>query len=337
MKKQIYFLVSLFALIGFSMNVKGQGYAKIATINSTQNYWVNSSTGATMDATGHSGNTYQWAVYEGTGAPGADYTAPGWTATTATGKYSIESGATTFKSSIKWLATGYYVVEVVETGGTCNTVRRFGVHIIDLDLLVVTKDNSGSTITTAKTECNTNSGGIYGNDDADNINLTSVTPVMGTMSATYEVTLFTAKGGATGTEIGSALPTAGWKFTVVDASTIPSSSTTSATVTWTVTGGSGTYTTGGSNVITVAPGTSVVTIKAVIQNIASASTDDYVLKFSINPTTVLVENGGASSTDYAEGQEPTTYNGTTDTASHKNDAVQITVHPVPNTSKISTN
>ena len=338
--KKLFFLFSLVVLLGVSGNVMGQGSQQTATINSTRNYWVNSTTGATQDVSGHTGNTYKWNVY--TVTAGDDYTLPTWTATAAAdASFDFVGADTGFKSAIKWLASGSYVVEVVETGATpatCTTIRRFGVTVIELDLLVVTKDNTGSPITTATTLCNTNEGGIYGASDDDNLNMASVTPVMGTMSATYEVTLFTEKGGASGTEIGTVLNTAGWKFTVVDQSILPA--TNSSSITWTVTGGTveggGSYLTGGTNTITVANGTSTVTIKAVLKNVASISTDDYELKFSINPASVMVENGGTSSTDYLEGQEPATYVGGEATApfSHKNAAVQINVNPIPNTTKI---
>ena len=338
--KKLFSLVCLVVLLGISANVMGQGSQQTATINSTRNYWVNSTAGATQDVSGHTGNTYKWKVYTGTGT---DYTLPAWTAVAAPdASFDFVGADTDYKSAIKWLAAGSYVVEVVETGATpatCTTIRRFGVTVIELDLLVVTKDNTGSPISTATTLCNTNSEGIYGDLDDDNLNLASVTPIMGTMSATYEITLYTAKNGGTGDLIGTTLNQADWKFTVVDQSILPA--TNSSSITWTVTNGTveggGSYLTGGTNTITVARGTSTVTIKAVLKNVASISTDDYELKFSINPASVMVENGGTSSTDYLEGQEPAAYNGITDTGTHKNAAVQINVNPIPNTTKIKFN
>ncbi|MFV0375706.1 MAG: hypothetical protein ACK5JD_00225, partial [Mangrovibacterium sp.] len=219
------------------------------------------------------------------------------------------------------------------------TIRRYGVKVLDLDLLVVTKDHLGTAITAAGTYCNTDEGNIYGNDDADNLNATTgVTPALGTMEMTYEVSLYTVKGSSTSTDlIGSALSTAAWKFELDNTSTIPA---TPGDVTWSVTGGtaaSSTFTDDGDGVINVAAGTSTVTIKAVIQNIAASVTNTYALNFAITPESVLIENGGTSTTDYAEGQEPAAYNGTTDTDSWTNSAVQITVKPIPNTSKITAN
>ncbi len=333
--KKLFTLLSLFVLIGMSANVFAQGSQQTVTINSTRNYWVNSTDGTTQDDD-HEGNSYTWSVYEWNGA--LDYTASDWTATAATvdSDYSFEvtnSGVDAFATQIKWLATGTYVVEVVETnaGDGCTTVRRFGVTIIDLDLLVVTKDHLEATLAASATYCNTNTGSIYGDSDATDLNDATVTPVMSTMTMTYEITLYTAKGGGAGTEIGNVLEDASWKFSVQDASTIPSSP---GNVTWTVTDGTGTYTTGSLNEITVAAGTSTVTITAEIQNIADVPTADYVLSLSIDPSTVLVENGGTA-VDYAEGQEPAAYTGAD--SSHTNSAYSITVNPIPNTSKITVN
>lgn len=339
--KKLFSLLSLLVLIGISVNVMGQGSQQTATINSTRNYWVNSSDAGVTQIATHVGNGYAWKVYIWDGS--VDYTTDTWaaTATDATAAtdfnfVTASSGTNIYKSQIKWLKTGTYVVEIVETStGTtsCTTVRRFGVTIIDLDLLVVTKNNDGDVITSAATYCNTNEGDIYGDADNDDLNNASVTPVMGTMVMTYEISLFTDKGGST--NLATALPLAGWKFTAIDASTIPASP---GNVTWAVTGATGTYTTGGTNTLTVAPGTSVVTITATIKNIAAATTEDYELKFSVAPSSVLVENGGSSTTDYAEGQEPADYiGGVAEPTSHKNDAVQINVNPIPNTTKIKFN
>ena len=338
--KNLFSLLCLVVLLGVSVNVMGQGSQQTATINSTRNYWVNSADLGVTQIAAHVGNSYAWSVYTWDGT--TDYTGTGWTPTAAAGTafnfVGTSSGLNIYKSSIKWLSTGTYVVEIVETStGTtaCTTVRRFGVTIIDLDLLLVTKDHLGATLATAGLYCNTNVGGIYGDADVDDLNNALVTPVMTTMVMTYEISLFTAKGGAA--NIATTLPLAGWKFTAVDASIIPTSP---GNVTWAVTGASGTYTTGGTNVLTVAPATTVVTITATIKNIAAAATEDYVLNLSIDPATVLVENGGAVATDYAEGQEPATYIGgevLPVTPSHKNAAVQITVNPIPNTTKIKFN
>ncbi|MDP3913490.1 MAG: hypothetical protein Q8R96_07125 [Bacteroidota bacterium] len=336
--KKLFSLVCLVVLLGVSASVMGQGSQQTVTINSTRNYWVNSTDAGATQIADHIGNSYAWSVYTWDGT--ADYTLTTWTPTAAAGTtfnfVGASSGLNVYKSSIKWLGTGTYVVEIVETStGTtaCTTVRRFGVTIIDLDLLVVTKDHLGAALAAPGLYCNTNNGDIYGDADVDDLNNATVTPVMETMVMTYDISLFTAKGGTA--NIATTLPLAGWKFTVVDASVIP---TTPGNVTWVVTGATGTYTTGGTNVLTVDPATTVVTITATIKNVAAAATEDYVLNFSIDPATVLVENGGASATDYAEGQEPATYiGGTAEPTSHKNSAVQITVNPIPNTTKIKFN
>ncbi len=332
--KKFFTLLSLLVVMGMSANVMAQGSQQTVTVNSTRNYWVNSTNGTTQN-TDHEGNGYAWTVY--TWDVSDDYSASGWTATAATSgtDYTFEgtsSGTDVFATQIKWLATGNYVVEVVETnaGDGCTTVRRFGVTIIDLDLLVVTKDHNDVILTAAGEFCNTNAGSIFGDEDADDLNsATGVTPAMGTMIMTYEITLHTEKGGDA--PIGNSLPDAGWKFSVQDDSTIP---TGLGNVTWTVTDGTGTYTTGDLNEIIVAAGTSTVTITAEIKNIADAATEVYELGFSIDPATVLVENGGTAG-DYAEGEEPAGYDGTD--GSHINSAYTITVNPIPNTSKIKFN
>lgn len=337
--KKLFTLLSLFVFIGMSASVFAQESQQTVTINSIHNYWVNSTDGTTQN-TDHVGNDYTWAVYDWNGAD--DYSLPAWSATaaSATADYNFNgssSGVNTFASQIKWLASGNFVVEVVEENGTdgCTTIRRFGVTVVDLDLLVVTRNNDNTAITAAAAYCNTDAGNIYGDGDADDLNsATGVTPALGTMTFTYEVTLYTVKGSTSAAaEIGTALSSAAWKFTAVDESTIP----TAGDVTWTVTGGTGTYVTGGDNEIMVPAGTSTVTITAVVDNIAAATSEQYILDFSIAPSTVLVENGGSSTTDYSEGEEPAGYNGVTDTDSHINSAYEITVNPIPNTTAIDFN
>lgn len=323
--KKLVFLFAAVLLTAFSAKTFAQGSQQTAVINATRNYWVNSTDYATAPTGDAATNTYAWAVYTWDGI--ADYTLDTWTANAATVGTDYNGATDTdYNTQIEWLATGTYVVEVVEqsTDG-CTTVRRFGVTVIDLDLLVVTKDNDGTTLTAAGTYCNTNSGDIWGDSHDDNLN----NEALATMTMTYEITLYTAKGGDAATEIGTVLPSAGWKFSAQDASTIPGA----GTVTWTVTDATGTYTTGSLNEITVAPGTSTVTITAEIQNIAADAANKYVLGFSVDPATVLVDNGGTAG-DYAEGVEPTAYDGITDTDSHVNAAYTITVNPAPNTTKI---
>ncbi|WP_163710081.1 hypothetical protein [Mangrovibacterium lignilyticum] len=326
--KKLLFSLCMLAFVAVTSTAFGQGDGtfgdpKIEIVNAKRVYSV----------TANASNSFTWAVYSWTS--GVDFTSDTWTATAAPGSaYAMTPTANS--TEIEWLVPGSYVVEVTEANGGsggCTTVRRFGVTIIDLDLLVVTKDNLGTVLTAdASAICNTDEGNIYGVDDADDLNsATGVTPALTTMTMTYEITLYTEKAGTDGSEIGTVLNSAGWKFTIVDNSTIPSSP---GNVIWTVSTGD-TYTTLGSNVITVGAGVSKVTITAEIQNIAANDGTNYVLDFSIDPATVMIENGGTSSSDYAEGQEPDTYDGTS--GSHTNDAYQITVKPIPNTSKISAN
>lgn len=322
--KKLLLSFCLLALVGITMNAFGQGVNKVETINSTRNYSV----------TANASNTFAWAVLDWNGTD--DYTTDTWTAT-ATAATNYTKTDTDNTTEIKWLTGGNYVVQVTETQNGCTTIRRYGVKVLDLDLLVVTKNHLGTAITAAGTYCNTDEGNIYGNDDADNLNATTgVTPALGTMEMTYEVSLYTVKGSSTSTDlIASALSTAAWKFELDNTSTIPA---TPGDVTWSVTGGtaaSSTFADDGDGVINVAAGTSTVTIKAVIQNIAAVAANTYALNFAIDPASVLIENGGTSTTDYAEGQEPSTYTGAD--SSHVNRAVQITVKPIPNTSKITAN
>lgn len=331
MKKQIYFLVSLFALIGFSINVMGQGeYTNPAktVINSTRIYTVNAG-----DAT-HTGNGYAWAVYKNTG--NTDFNDQAWAGTATAATDVTLSGETTNQATVVWLKGGYYVVQVTETGqGTgCKTIRRFGVHVFDLDLLVKTFDKDGTTEFTANQAavCNTNSGGIWTADDANDLNAaTGVTPALGTMVYTYKVSLYTAKKSTTAADlIGDAIPSAKWRFTPTDNSTLPT--TPAQTITWAVTaGGTGSM----GSIITVPAGTSEVTLTGTIKNIAADEAQLYKLNFSIAPSTVQIEDSGNS--DYAEGTEPSDYDGVTDTGSHYNKAYEVIVNPIPNTSKISSN
>ncbi len=325
--RKVFILLTAVVLTAVSANVFAQGSQQTALINSTRNYWVNSASYGGGDS--HTGSTYTWAVYQWDGT--TDYTASSWTGTAATGSY---SGATDtdYNTQITWLATGFYVVEVVEENSDgCTTVRRFGVTIIDLDLLVVTKDHLGATLSAAGDYCNTDEGNVYGDADDDDLNSTTgVDPALQTMTMTYEITLYTEKGGAAGTEIGAIMPNADWTFTIADNSTIPASP---GEVTWTVSDANETtYTVNTNNVFTVPAGTSTVTITAEIQNIATDVATDYVLGFSILPSTVKVDSQPDGV--FAEGTEPATYDGVQDTDSHLNAAQVITVHSIPNTTKI---
>jgi len=331
MKKFIFFSCAVF-FTAFSAKIFAQGVQQTVIINATHNYWVNSTDYATAPAGDAATNTYAWAVYDWNGTD--NYAASSWTASaTATTNYT-GAADTDYNTQIKWLATGYYVVEVKETNTEgCTTIRRFGIQIIDLDLLVVTRDHNNTILTDTTDYCNTNEGDTWGDSNDDDLNNES----LNTMTMTYEISLYTVKGSTNANDLigtinsGNGAP---WKFSAQDKSTIPTSA--GGSVTWTVTDGNGTYTTGNLNEITVAAGTSTVTITAEIENIAADVANQYILDFSIDPTTVLIENGGSSATDYAEGQESASYiAGTAEPTSHKNHAEPITVNPIPNTSKIS--
>jgi len=112
MKKQIYFLVSLLALIGFSMNVMGQtgtGTGIAPTLGSTHTYKINGGVAV-------SGNSYTWSLDKGSlGTPAADT--------------DYDFGATTNAPSIdiKWLGTASlntnYYLRVVEKNGNCSNEK----------------------------------------------------------------------------------------------------------------------------------------------------------------------------------------------------------------------
>ena len=334
MKKLVFLLVAVFLTV-FGAKTFAQGVQQSVIINATHNYYVNSSAYATAPTGDAATNTYAWAVYAWNGTE--DYTSDNWDAVGADA--SSFSGATDvdYNTQITWLAGGNYVIEVVETNGKeCKTKRRFGIEVMDLDLLVVTADHSSTTITDSTVYCNTNEGDIWGDSDADDLNDESLE----TMTMTYTISLYTIKGNTDDANLIGDINEgkgAAWKFTLNDNSTIPTVATTP--VTWTVFDANETvYTTGAANTFTVAAGTSVVTITATIQNIAADVANKYNLDFSIDPATVLVENGGSDPNDYAEGQEPTDYvDGTAEPDSHRNDAAPITVNPIPNTSRISFN
>ena len=343
--KKLVFLFAAVLLTAISAKTFAQGTQQTVLINASQNYWVNSTDGGkTQDVSGHTNSTYLWSIYDWDGLDATDYTSSSWTTTlSATTAANFVSGnKTSFNTQIEWLEAGSYVVEVVETSDVdaCTTVRRFGVKVLELDLLTTT------TYVTQQvaplTTCNTNSGDIWGDSNEENLNAED----LATMTITYEITLSTKAGSAASADlIGTVFPNAKWKFTAADVSIIPAATTTPAMtpdITWTVSNGE-TYTSAGDgtttdNEIFVGTGTSTVTITAVVQNIAADADQDYVLDFTIDPASVLVDNGG-NADEYAEGQEPTVNDGTNNNDSSgsgafQNDAYQITINPAPNTTKI---
>lgn len=157
MKKQIYLLVSLFALIGFSSNVMGQGTA------------IAPQTGAqfTYSATAHTGNSYAWSLTKG-----ATYA----TATNASADVSVVDASDVLytlgtsiveKNSIKitWVSptistTDYYFLTVTETGTNgCQNVKSLSIRPVNsFELLFVSSQNA-TTDNTEGTDyevCSTN-------------------------------------------------------------------------------------------------------------------------------------------------------------------------------------
>ncbi|WP_372774054.1 hypothetical protein [Mangrovibacterium sp.] len=341
--KKVLLSLCLLAIVAITSTAFGQSHTdpKIETVNAVKTYTVDS----------HANSVYAWSIYSWT--PSDDFTADAWTKSAADASAYTKTDATN-STEIKWLTPGSYVVEVVESNGAsgCTTIRRFGVTIIDLDLLVVTKYGA-TTITGTGNDnemCNTDEGNIYGELDADNLNdgSSTVDPALGTMTFTYEITLFADKAGVSGEELAAILPTALWKFDLANTVVLPTSQNSSATnvasITWAIEAGSVTdgvtaantsFTTEGTGTINVPADVKTVTITATIQNVADVLDQNYVINMSVDPSTVLVENSAIHNGDYAEGQEDADYNGIADAASHTNSAVQITVKPIPNTSKIT--
>jgi hypothetical protein len=330
--KKLFSLLCLVVLLGVSANVMGQGTINQQTgVNSPRTYSVTNTTG----------NSYSWEVFSWNGA--TDYSAQAWPTGTA-----LTAGEDEFSSPslaaasivITWKIGGFYVLQVTEAAaGTtaCQTIRRIGVQVFDLDLLVQTFDLNGTTEFTENqaARCNTDEGKIWTNDDDNNINL-ATDPQLGTMTYTYVISLYTVKGStAEAALIGNALPTAKWRFTPVSTSTTPASP---GILTWAITSTGATLKTGetlmaADGEIDVDAEVSQVTITATIKNIAAAVAAQYKLNFAIASGSVNIENGGASATDYAEGTENSLY--TTGTGINTNSAYEIIVDPIPNTSIIA--
>ncbi len=333
MKKLITSLC-LLVLIGISVNVMGQG--EFATpqktlINSTRNYSV-TSVGT---------NSYSWEVLAWTSTE--DFGSQTWTEAAATPANFELSHGTESAATVLWKVAGHYVVQVTETQNGCTTKRRFGVHVLDLDLIVntfyyneegVTPTLNNDPISVDVLRCNTNEGNKWTNDDPENLN-TATDPALVTMKYVYEVKLYTVKGSTTSTDlIGDAtqLPAALWKFK-------PAATANQAlpgTTVWKIKIGSGAETayTFGDEVL-VPAGTSVVTISATILNLADVAANQYVLDWNIAASTVKVENSLVPNNDYAEGTENDLYE--SGDGVNKNNPYKITVKPIPNTTKISTN
>lgn len=335
--KNLFSLVCLVVLLGVSVNVMGQGEFSTpqkTLVNSTRTYSVTEVTT----------NTYLWQILSWTSTE--DFGSQTWAEAGATAANFTLTNADEATANVVWNVAGHYVVQVTETQNGCTTKRRFGVHVLDLDLLVNTfyYNQEGSTptlnndvISADVLRCNTNEGNKWTNTDPVNLN-TATDPELVTMKYIYDVKLYTVKGSTTTTDLigdASQLPLALWKFTPVATAnqSIPSSP---GEIEWTIKIGAAaetSYTFG--NEVFVPAGTSVVTISAVIQNIAAAEAAQYVIDWNIDPATVMVENSATPNTDYAEGTEDAANeNGA---GVNKNNPYKVTVKPIPNTSRITTN
>jgi hypothetical protein len=113
MKKQIYFLVSLLALIGFSSNVIGQnaGTGRAPYIGSLHNYSVTS--------TGQATSTFAWEVHEGS------ISGPNVLGTKVTGT------SVTNSIDLRWVnpvaGTTYFVMVKENASGGCTNTKAFAV------------------------------------------------------------------------------------------------------------------------------------------------------------------------------------------------------------------
>ena len=316
MKKLVFLLVAVFLTV---FGAKTFAQDQTAFVNASYTYSVNDNT---------TNSEYSWKVYTYEGDWSDITTTSAIIDVTGTSSIYTATASTSNVQKIEWLSAGSYIVEVTETNATtCSTIRRFGISILDLDLLVQTFDTDGTTEFTADQEatCNTSADTILASDtinDFDDVNAYG----LGTMTYTYKVTLYTKQGGAAGTEIGTVLSDAAWKFTIADASSIPTTPK-EAGVVWTV---DGTEVTDINSPIEVAAGTSEVTITATIQNIAADVNTQYKLDFDIDPESVVIDTDGDG---YDDGVEDGDYDGTE--TSHVNNAFSVTVNSIPNTSRIS--
>lgn len=137
MKKLIYFLVSLFALIGFSMNVSAQDQTQ--NLGESHSFTVNANTNS----------DFVWGIYSTMNGTGISATFSDLVA--ASGNY-IQTGETSNSANYTWtgIAAGTYYVVVKETtkGTGCATTRWTSVKINAnaYDLLVENKDNGGAIV-----------------------------------------------------------------------------------------------------------------------------------------------------------------------------------------------
>lgn len=140
MKKQIYFLVSLLALIGFSMNVSAQSSTGI-------NPYVNDVKTYTVAA--HDGNTYLWSLQSVATGAGADLINAGTNpVATATAPF---SGKDKNSISITWanpiIGTIYYL-HVTETDPSgCSNRKVLAIQPVNnFKMDIVNVDNAGNAL-----------------------------------------------------------------------------------------------------------------------------------------------------------------------------------------------
>lgn len=154
MKKQIYFLVSLLALIGFSMNVMGQNEAT-HQLGEQHSFTV----------TANSNSDFLWAVY--TDAP--DPTSGFSTKTPSTNGFTLNGDANTNAVSYTWTTAGVYYVVVKETNksSSCSTTRysKVTVEANTYELAVVNEKISSEDGDLTQTTCLAGAGRTFKAED----------------------------------------------------------------------------------------------------------------------------------------------------------------------------
>lgn len=172
MKKQLFSLVILLAMVLVGGNAFGQTgitrttpYAMV--VGSVGHYQVADAGGATA------ATTWAWSVYD-VASDAEAYATNGGTLCGATSYRFVTAldnlaGGTSNTNSvyINWLAApaATYAVQCITTNGNCSTTRRYFVYIFDFTVDVVICNADGTTEYTApRTDCNTWSGLVVGND-----------------------------------------------------------------------------------------------------------------------------------------------------------------------------
>lgn len=348
MKKLIFFLAAVL-LTAFSARTFAQDQTTF--VNGKHNYSVNT-------AVPHTGSDYTWAVYTYSGTTWAasdlqtivSYGSPEATLDTDY-KFITDGTLKDNQDTIQWLKAGQYIVAITEkfSPSGCTTTRFFGVDVLDLDLLVLTEYDG--FITSDTTLCNTSSDTIIGSDSDETVDKKDVNNyTLATMTFTYKISLHTLMGSKYDENLISSktsVENAKWQF-VIDTTDceLPIASTTTdntytPSITLNYTSSDGTFTPATGLVTDIPAKTGEVVITATIQNIATEETADYVLNLKIDPSSVKIENSTTPNGDYAEGQELNSYDGSNNgfvedtNNADTNETKQITVHSIPNTSKIT--